>query len=1149
MNKIFTKPILSAFLALSAAMWAHAEIVENYSYDFSKPIDTEDHAFAVASGWGHVVESYTEGGTTYWQPYTYSQYSGRTAGALNIGNEEVGGNVWNKKKVNDIIVTPKVSGRVSMWMKSTSYSSYGGGGAKFYAMKKLEDGTYVQGEEYTDLAVGKFTTTWQEIVFENIEENAEYPYIGIHATQAYLCDLSAEKADIDKQHKLSVLSVTTNAPSSGIVCDENDNVNLTLTAEVANVGDYSYGEDTENLTLAVYLAGNDEPLKVLPIGAIAEGAKNTVNCVLDPIPFSEIGSSAVFTVRENLSGNSRSTSPITVKEYVGIVTFRVDTYNDVPADYVLDLGRVNAPVDKKMYLSGQKGTAPATITSVECPVGFTTSLTELPVVIPTTGRTDITFSFDPEGLEPGVYTGEIVLTLAKGEPARLPVKVEVIDPSLIFLPFTDNSVLPGDITNLNSSNLWRLDYSGSGSSRNNYIRPTSSYSEAVLVLPKLTFSADHQLTVDAKYSSRSTSCTLKFAYSPDRTTWTELPEMTLTPYTENPLTSDFQTFTVTGVPEGDYFIRISGREACLDNIYGLPYAVVAHDVELSEIGIPAAGMVNNLYTASVTVRNYKHDAEEAGSYNVVLVAGDKEFVADENPEIPGSNGTASFEISFTPHQAGELPMHIELRFNDEAVFATSDVAVAIEEERINARHIITPEKNGSTGNGYVLPVSRNARVASEQIFPASYINLPAGTKISGITFMGCNPGDEYTTHLEAWVKLSDKTLQNTEATTPLYSTDEMTKVFDGDYTFAKTSFTDDWFFNIPFDSEFVYDGESSLVVFLRAVHPENETASNIQFANYNDGTSDKWKRYRRWFLKEDGSLGDTDNWNLGYAALDLVVATGSVTGHVTEGELPVEGALVTLRSGDVEYYGTSDAEGAYAVEVLQASREYTADVQAEDLSASEGTVSFAEELDQTLDFPMLVTKLQLQAGTHATITLPDVTVAPAGKYYFFYGVEGSKLVFHDVNPLNGLQPHIPYIIIPAEDCEVDLSALTFADVADAVTVETSSFTGTYSSRILRENEYSPISLISVESDTPAAQSAANVNVVPAAGAYLVTDIANPSVVLRDVTSGINGVGQDTLRPSDGSVYTPDGRLVRADGTLKGLPAGIYIVNGEKIYVR
>ena len=68
-------------LILLGFSWASAETVTNYTVDFNTRINTSDHAFKVASGWGHIVYSEEQedwyGDTeTVYTPYTYYTTSG-----------------------------------------------------------------------------------------------------------------------------------------------------------------------------------------------------------------------------------------------------------------------------------------------------------------------------------------------------------------------------------------------------------------------------------------------------------------------------------------------------------------------------------------------------------------------------------------------------------------------------------------------------------------------------------------------------------------------------------------------------------------------------------------------------------------------------------------------------------------------------------------------------------------------------------------------------------------------------------------------------------------------------------------------------------------------------------------------------------------
>ncbi|MDE7142295.1 MAG: hypothetical protein K2O33_05335, partial [Muribaculaceae bacterium] len=502
---------------------------------------------------------------------TQSAYSGHDGcGKIDIGSELLN----NSMSCKDMLVTPKVSGAVSLWCQSTLYSS--SGSIRFYAMKKLEDGTYEQGDEYTACSSsslpGYNTNQWVEIVFDAIDENAEYPYIGIHGHNARISDFKAEKADIEKQHKLSISGIRSNGPTSGIVCDENNMATISLDITVLNLGDYSYDGSEENLTVSISRSGEETALKTFDIGELAEGVSKTLTCLLDPMPFSETGSAPVFDVRENFTGSTAMSPSIAIREYKPVINFRVEGgYTNVADGYVLSFGKVSGPVTKGMTVNAQSGTAPAEITAIDCPEGFSTDWT-LPVTLGTTGSTAINITFDPEGMEVGTRAGDIEFTITGGDVTKLSVEAVVLDPSLIYIPFADNNEIPGEIVNGTGNAAWRIGYTGSGASRDNYLQPTSSYSAAELVLPKLTFSDEARLTVDVRRSG--TSASLAFAYSDDRTNWVELPDATLTMNSDPGLTYDFQTFEIAGVPEGDFFLRLTGSEVYIDNIYGLPYASV-----------------------------------------------------------------------------------------------------------------------------------------------------------------------------------------------------------------------------------------------------------------------------------------------------------------------------------------------------------------------------------------------------------------------------------------------------------------------------------------------------------------------------------------------------------------------------------------------
>lgn len=110
---------------LMALLWgtgvANADVVQNYTMDFNTSIDVTDHEFKAASGWGHIAESYydNEEWETYWVTYTYSTTAGvGGTGALKVGDQTIGS--WsNSQAVNDLLVTPAVTGTSSIYVKKS----------------------------------------------------------------------------------------------------------------------------------------------------------------------------------------------------------------------------------------------------------------------------------------------------------------------------------------------------------------------------------------------------------------------------------------------------------------------------------------------------------------------------------------------------------------------------------------------------------------------------------------------------------------------------------------------------------------------------------------------------------------------------------------------------------------------------------------------------------------------------------------------------------------------------------------------------------------------------------------------------------------------------------------------------------------------
>lgn len=111
-----------------------------YLVDFNKPIATGNHDFKIASNWKHIVGKYSDiYGDEYFMTYSYRADGGLDGtGALYASRQEAGDN-WSSTKVNDLLVTPLVSGAITLKVKASNASySY----PSFVEIYKInEDGT------------------------------------------------------------------------------------------------------------------------------------------------------------------------------------------------------------------------------------------------------------------------------------------------------------------------------------------------------------------------------------------------------------------------------------------------------------------------------------------------------------------------------------------------------------------------------------------------------------------------------------------------------------------------------------------------------------------------------------------------------------------------------------------------------------------------------------------------------------------------------------------------------------------------------------------------------------------------------------------------------------------------------------------------
>ena len=121
----------AALLAGWSAGMARAEVVANYTESFDN-LDVSKHDFA-PKGWGHIVESYEDGYETYYVEYANPATGGQAGAYLEAGSQSLGSS-WSLTDVDDLLVTPAVTGDVTFYAKLAKLS----GAVTLYTCTKNE---------------------------------------------------------------------------------------------------------------------------------------------------------------------------------------------------------------------------------------------------------------------------------------------------------------------------------------------------------------------------------------------------------------------------------------------------------------------------------------------------------------------------------------------------------------------------------------------------------------------------------------------------------------------------------------------------------------------------------------------------------------------------------------------------------------------------------------------------------------------------------------------------------------------------------------------------------------------------------------------------------------------------------------------------
>lgn len=619
-------------------------------------------------------------------------------------------------------------------------------------------------------------------------------------------------------------------------------------------------------------------------------------------------------------------------------------------------GKLNAATPQNFVIFNW-GSADLTVNSISLPEGFTTE-TEFPFTVAAFNGENSGIDASSKALSinftataAGTYSGNMVITYSGDKTFSLPISGTMLDVTKFYANFDDGGWPAGSVyqSNISSSN------SGTYSVPNYYIT-SSSTTNNIFVTPKLTAAAGEKLMFDAKLYNSSWSEGKVVVYAAatreevlnaeEGTTRDSLFAVSGQDET-NPMTTDYQTYEVTVPAAGDYYFgfQISGRPY-VDEIYGLKAAAVAHDWMVASSNVPAEAMQNVASTATVNILNLGLAEEAADSYTVTAYVDGKAAGTGTAIALPTKNTLSDagtqISVNFKSPKAGTFPVYIEVKAGDYSV-KTDPVDVVFAEEVAIAEAIEIG--SGSTTTYSYAPIDfynfEQART-SDILYTSAQLTafgLKSGDKITSLAFKGTLTSAKTLSKssLKAWVALSTGDI--TYGSPDKSAMTEIAIYNVGDMAFVSGS--NMLTINLP--EAITYDGTSDLRIYLEG--GGNSEYVSLNFAYDSNYQNMKWSNATS--MKYNPLL------YVNLAAVEPATFSGTVKD--AEGAA-VEGATVTLIStdgDDIQYTGTTDAEGAYSINVIQNSRDYTAIATAPGHTTVTKTIIFGGE-SKTEDFVIVV---------------------------------------------------------------------------------------------------------------------------------------------------------------------------------------------------
>lgn len=660
---------------------------EPYLCNFDTKIDTSNPNFKVASNWEHIVHKYVDDyGDISYMPYSYYTTAGvEKSGTLYAGRQMTNSYGYTGATPSDYLVTPVVSGEITMQVKSRSYSSY----VSFYTLdatgkaageliQKFSDGTGLTRDEFVTVTI-------------TVEGSQR---IGILANEVYLDDFTAADAELVPEPSIRILTAEPSETTGVLYWDQqaDGSVKIEFTGvTVENNGEVDLKQGDKNFSISLInsekgtsLGASTSVPQNLAIGEVSKPFTVSVSIPKDEISsvWSWSGQSKPIYLRENLQGSTLKRANSMYNVYESKFLFNTSDYNGSSSiSSVIDFGMVSEETTKSFKLKND-GAAPLQIVSVTMPEGFTSNFPEGAFEVPAHGQTDVNITLP--ATSNGTFAGNLTIVYkdnsGNDKTYTVTLKGTMLGENTWWTDFTHgNSSLTYPVGSVAQNGI-DSGYSYSNGSYDYYLKSytPNNYATAdnMFITPLLHAEAGDVMSFEvsrynkSQYDKSNENSFIKVYISKDRENWGE----PLTVLTYEDITSyDLTSHSVTIPEAGNYYVGFALYLFKLDNIIGLKQVEVAHDLYIKEVNQKETIQSGDEIAPSITVISPLKDIA-AEDYTLKYFVNGKEAATIASKELKcsakSSTDLTAEKFAVTAETTSVYDTYFKFEFTDGTVFTS-----------------------------------------------------------------------------------------------------------------------------------------------------------------------------------------------------------------------------------------------------------------------------------------------------------------------------------------------------------------------------------------------------------------------------------------------------------------------------------------------